>query len=127
MSRIQKKSQRTSPRCQGRSRLHAAKLSCIYAGTGKGKEVFQGFCKQLLEQVHNCFVHFSTVMPQLAKGRVHRDFHQDRQTCSHAFPVYGQNLPVKLDSMDEKPIDLQAVSRHLFDRPFLNRGREVKV
>ena len=83
-----------------------------YAATDGGKEVFRGFSRELVGKIHLCFQHFSQVMPQLAKGRAHRDFHQARLKD---IPSMWSKFTSKAGLDEVEPVDLQAVSRHLFD------------
>ncbi len=72
---------------------------------------FDKFCRDVMASIHKCFTHFSTIMPQLAKVRAHRDFHQARLEF---LPDLWHTLTTSIGLADIEPINLQAVCRELF-------------
>lgn len=79
----------------------------------KSKAVFDKFCRDIMSCIHGCFAHFTAVLPQLAKVRAHRDFHQVRLK---KIPKLWMSLTSSLGLQNMEPINLQSVSRELFDR-----------
>ncbi len=99
-----------------------------------GRAAFDKFCKELMGCIHGCFGHFSK---SLAKIRAHRDFHQARL---QTIPALWQSLTSSVGLPEMEPINLQSVSRELFDHgmsdlfammsssmPSTSRKKEVRM
>ena len=82
------------------------------ASETNAKAHFDKFCSQIVAAIHKCFVHSSSVLPQLAKTRAHRDFHQARLSY---IPGIWQQFS-SATGLETEPLNLQAVSRQLFDQ-----------
>ena len=78
----------------------------------RGKAAFRKFSIKVMSIVHECFTHFSSVLPKLAKVRAHRDFHQARL---QSIPAEWKSFTSAAGLPDLEPLHLQAVSRELFD------------
>lgn len=78
----------------------------------RGKAAFDKFCRDIMACIQGCFSHFSKVLPHLAKIRAHRDFHQVRMK---SIPAIWQSFTASVGLQDMEPLNLQAVSRQLFD------------
>jgi hypothetical protein len=89
-------------------------LTALVKASEEGENaVFEKFCKDIMTCIHDCFRHFRSVLPHLAKVRAHRDFHQARITN---IPTIWKSLTsVAEPPVNIEPINVQAVSRHLFD------------
>ena len=73
---------------------------------------FHKFCGEVMHHIYRCFAHFSTVMPQLANVRAHRDFHQARLL---SIPAVWRSFTSAAGLRFFEPLHLQAVNRQLFD------------
>ncbi len=82
------------------------------ASEERTKVLFVKFCKDIASCIHHCFQHFSSVMPSLAKVRAHREFHQKRL---QEIPTIWKSFTSAAGVNDMEPLNLQAVSRHMFD------------
>ena len=79
---------------------------------GRGKAAFDCFCRDIMSCIHGCFRHFNKVLPQLAKTRAHRDFHQARL---QTIPVIWKSFASAAGLQRIERHNLQSVSRHLLD------------
>ena len=79
----------------------------------KGKAAFDKFCKDIMACIHECFSHFRSIMPQLAKVRAHRDFHLARV---QTIPGLWLSLTSIIGVPNIEPLDFQSVNRQLFNQ-----------
>ena len=75
------------------------------------KTAFEKFCTDIMSCIYGCFGHFTKVMPQLANVRAHKEFHKARITL---IPAIWQSFTCTA-KIHVEPLNLQAVSRQLFD------------
>lgn len=81
------------------------------ASQEKTKALFHKFSNDIMKLIHDCFQHFGSVLPSLAKVRAHKDFHQARL---QAIPTIWKSFTDAAGINIVEPLNLQAVSQQLF-------------